>query len=101
MKILKVEETKKINLLKKEDFINDLIRRVKLICMEDKNFTPSKRIEKAIKIEQELTKKNNKLNNILEKAHNFKKTIIEETSKVDSKNLSERIRLLEKLGSEL
>lgn len=85
----------------KEDFINQIIQNIAVVCRENKTFTVQNKIKKLNEHLFELRKKDSKLNELLNKSGNIKKDFQNQVIELEEDNLNSKKKLLEFLGSEL
>ncbi len=87
--------------LKKSEFISQVLNTIISICKFDKNFQrdiPESKIDLEL---IELKNKNKKQDELLKKSNKLLQSINEKNKILEREIYSDRIRILEKLGSEL
>jgi len=101
MNLIKVNSLDKSKTIDSEKINESIIKRLMIICKEDKNSPiPSNKYIQLEKLQKELLIKNQKLSELLEKASKMDKEITEDITSTELRNLKTKESLLELLGSE-
>lgn len=85
--------------LKNEEFLSLIFSEIFMICSEDKELKENSKVELSSKI-KELESRILKQNEILSKANDLKKNLVDKISILEDENQNLKERLLEMLGSE-
>ena len=102
MKIIKEDSLPSISKLKnKEEFVNQLVQQVMIICKEDKSFSIVKKLKTLDEYKSSLKEKNENLKNLLEKSSKIKEEFDKQITNVDEENVYLKQRLIEHLGGEI
>jgi len=102
MNIIEIDSIPSLSKLKnKEQFINQLIQQVMIICREDKSFSINKKIEKLNVYRDTLKKKDFNLQNLLEKSKKIREGFDKEISEIDEDNTKLKNKLIEYLGGQI
>ena len=99
MKIMNCDPFKeKIN-PNKEQFIEDILKRIVLICKEDKSFEFNEKFKKIELLETNLYSKKKRIDDLISRSIEVKNDLKSKISTIESTNLKVKTTLLEALGS--
>ena len=99
MKIIRCDLFKeKIN-PNKEQFIEDILKRIILICKEDKSFESNEKMKKLELLETNLYSKKKRLDNLLIRSVELKNNLKSKISDIENINFKVKTTLLEALGN--
>jgi hypothetical protein len=95
-----------MNIITEEQIISkeslpQIIKKMFVICKEDPQFKRNKDIKDVETRIEELSKKEQKQNELLEKANQMKEDLLRKLSILEDENESLKTQLLEKLGCEI